>query len=69
MTNLTQQQRDAKQAFLNQQLEQTIAHYENADKSERNAIIRHIDSFIPNEPKESKIFWLKVRLRLERLNE
>ena len=70
MNNLTQQQQDAKQAYLNQQLEQTITHYENADKSERNAIIRHIDSFLPvAKSKDEKNFWLKVREKLERLNE
>ena len=69
MNNLTQTQQDAKQAYLSKQLEQTIVRYENADTNERKAVIRHIDSFIPNEPKESKIFWLKLRYRLERMNE
>lgn len=69
MNNLTQAQKDAKQAYLNNQLEQTIARYENADTGERNAIIGHIDSFISNETGESKTFWLKLRSRLERLNE
>ena len=69
MNNLTENQRNAKQAYLNQQVEQTVAQYEKADISERNAIIRHIDSFLSTESKESKIFWLKVRAKLERLNE
>ena len=69
MKNLTQTQSDAKRAYLNKQLEQTVAHYEKADTSERTAIIKHIDSIITGEANESKNFWLKLRSRLERLNE
>jgi len=69
MNNLTQKQSGAKQAYLTQQIEQTVAQYEKADRSERNAIIRHIDSFLSMESKESKNFWLNVRHRLERLND
>jgi hypothetical protein len=45
MNNLTQTQQDAKQAYLNYQSEQMLALYQNADKNERNAIIKQIDSF------------------------
>ncbi len=35
----------------------------------QNAIIKHIDSFLEVIPKDAKIFWLKFRQKLERLNE
>ncbi len=47
MNNLTQTQLDAKQAYLNRQQEQMLAQYQNADQTERRAIIRQIDSFLP----------------------
>ena len=70
MNNLTQNQKDAKQAYLGNQQAQMIARYENADQIERAAIIRQIDSFLPvTSSKDEKIFWLKFRQKLERLNE
>lgn len=69
MNNLSQTQQDAKQAYLNQQSEQMLALYQNADTSERNAIIGHIDSFLPIVSKYEKIFWLRFRRKLETLNE
>lgn len=68
MNNLTQNQRDAKQAFLDNQQAQMIAQYEKADKNERSAIIRQIDSFLPFTKGDEKSFWLKFRQKLERLN-
>jgi len=47
MNNLTQTQWDAKQAYLDNQQAQGIARYEKADQTERAAIIRQIDSFLP----------------------
>jgi hypothetical protein len=38
-----------------------IARYEKADKVERAAIIRHIDSFLPVIKDDEKSFWLKFR--------
>ncbi len=69
MNNLTQTQQDAKQAYLNQQSEQMLALYKNADITERNAIIKQIDSFLSVVPQDAKIFWLKFRRKLETLNE
>jgi hypothetical protein len=69
MNNLTQNPKDAKQAYLDNQQAQMIAQYENADKNERSAIIRQIDSFLPMTKGDEKTFWLKFRQKLERLNE
>ena len=67
--NLTQTQQQAKQAFLNRQQDEMLAIYQNADTTERNAIIKHIDSFLSVLPQDAKIFWLKFRRKLEMLNE
>ncbi len=70
MNNLTQQQRDAKQAHLDNQQEKMIAQYKKADTGERKAIIKHIDSFLPiTKSKDERIFWLRFREKLEGLNE
>ena len=69
MNNLTQAQQDAKQTYLDRQQAQMLAIYQNADNAERSAIIRQIDSFLPIITKAEKIFWLKFRGKLERLNE
>ena len=70
MNNLTQKQRDAKKAHLDNQTAQMMAQYEKADTGERNAIIKHIDSFLPiTKSKDERIFWLRFREKLERLNE
>ncbi len=67
--NLTQTQIDAKNTYLNHQSEQMLALYEKADTTERNAIIRHIDSFLSVISHDEKTFWLKFRRQLERVNE
>lgn len=69
MNNLTQTQKEAKTAFLNRQQEQMLSLYEKADTGERNAIIKHVDSFLLTCNQEEKIFWLKFRQKLEVLNE
>lgn len=69
MNNLTQDQPDAKQAYLDDQQAQMIAWYEKADQTERAAITRQIDSFLPVIKGDEKSFWLKLRQKLERLNE
>ncbi len=69
MNNLTQTQQDAKQAYLDRQQAEMLVTYKAADKSERNAVIKQIDSFLEIVPKDAKIFWLKFRFKLERLNE
>ncbi len=69
MNNLSDNQRNAKQAFLDNQQAQMITRYEKADSKERSAIIRQIDSFLPVTNGDEKSFWLKFRQKLERLNE
>jgi hypothetical protein len=69
MNNLTQIQQQAKQAFLNRQQDEMLAIYQNADTTERNAIIKHIDSFLEVVPNDAQTFWLKFRRKLETLNE
>ena len=69
MNNLTQIQKDAKQAYLDRQANQMLTTYQKANKGERNAVIRQIDSFLETLPNDAKIFWLKFREKLERLNE
>ena len=67
--NLTQTQLEAKQAFLNRQQETMLALYEKANTTERNAIIKHIDSFLEVVPNDAQTFWLKFRRKLETINE
>jgi hypothetical protein len=67
--NLTQSQKEAKEAYLNNQMGQMLSIYEKADTSERKAIIGHIDSFLSICNQDEKAFWLKFRQKLERLNE
>ncbi len=69
MNNLTQTQNNAKQAYLDRQAETMLAIYQTADTNEQLAVIRQIDSFLEVIPKDVKIFWLKFRCKLERLNE
>ena len=69
MNNLTQTQQQAKQAYLNHQSEQMLALYQNAESSERKAIIKQIDSFLSVISQDEKVFWLKFRRKLETLNE
>lgn len=69
MNNLTRTQNKAKQAYLDRQAETMLAIYQTADTKERSAIIGQIDSFLEVVSKEAKIFWLKFRYKLEKLNE
>ncbi len=69
MNNLSQTLANAKQAYLNYQQEQMLALYEKANTSERNAVIKQIDSFLSVISKDEKAFWLTFRRKLERLNE
>ncbi len=69
MNNLTQTQNDAKQAYLNRQFAQMLIICQNADTYERNAVIRQIDSFLGIVPRDAKIFWLKFRCKLDKINE
>jgi hypothetical protein len=67
--NLSQIQMNAKQAYLNYQSEQMLALYKQADKTERNAIIKQIDSFLSVISRDEKLFWLRFRRKLEAINE
>jgi hypothetical protein len=67
MNNLTQ--REANQAYLDKQQEQMLSHYEKATSDERNAIIKHVDSFLSTCNQDQKTFWLKFRRKLEKLSE
>lgn len=69
MNNLTQSQQSAKEAYLNQQQAQMLSLYEKANTEERNAIIKHVDSFLSTCNQSEKVFWLKFRRKLEVLNE
>lgn len=69
MNNLTQTQQTAKQSYLERQQAEMLIRYENADRNERNAVIKQIDSFLETLPKDAKTFWLKFWYKLERLNE
>ena len=69
MNKLTQTQTDAKQAYLDRQAAQMLTIYQNADTTERNTVIRQIDSFLEIVPRDAKIFWLKFRHKLEKINE
>jgi hypothetical protein len=69
MNNLTQTQKDAKQAYLNRQQEQMLALYEKANRDERNAVIKHVGGFLSTCNPEERIFWLRFRRKLEILNE
>jgi hypothetical protein len=69
MNKLSQTQTNAKQAYLDYQSEKMLALYQNADKTERNAIIKQIDSFLSVISQDEKLFWLRFRRRLEAINE
>lgn len=69
MNNLTQTQKEAKDAFLNHQQDQMLSLYEKTNTEERNAIIKHVDIFISTCNPDEKRFWLKFRRKLERINE
>lgn len=69
MNNLTHTQQDTKQTYLSYQSKQMLAFYRNADKTERDAIIKQIDSFLSVISEAEKLFWLKFRRKLEVVNE
>lgn len=69
MNNLTQQQREAKTDYLNNQQEKMLAIYKDASITEKKAIIKNIDSFLPVTKEDEKVFWLKFRRKLEMMLE
>ena len=69
MNNLSQTRQEAKRLYLRHQQEKVLKQLETTDRAERIAVIRHIDSFLHSTTPEGKIFWLKIREKLKRLNE
>ncbi len=69
MNNLSQTRAMAKQLYLKRQQSKMIDQYKIASADERAAIFRHIDGFLPVISRDERIFWLKFRQKLERLNE
>lgn len=69
MNNLSQTQLAAKAAYLNYQSETMLALYKKASETEKAAIIKQIDSFLPIIKANEKLFWLKFRRKLEICNE
>lgn len=67
--SLNETRRKAKELYLEHQRAKIIKRMENAPKSEIQAVVRHIDGFLPCQSHGGKNFWLKVRLRLERIIE
>ncbi len=67
--NLTQTQKDAKEAYLTNQAEKMLAHYKTVNQGERKAVLKQIDSFLSVVSQSEKIFWLKFRLKLVTLSE
>lgn len=69
MNNLTQTQFDAKQSYLRERQENMLALYQKVGVSERNAIIKQINSFLSIVSQDEKTFWMSFRRKLEVLNE
>lgn len=69
MNNLTQTQQEAKTAYLNNQQDKMLAIYKDASVTEKKAIIKQIDSFLPVTSEAEKVFWLKFRRKLEMMIE
>ena len=67
MNNLTQTQKDAKEAYLNQCQERLLKMYNIACKNERQAVVRHINAFLPIVSEDEKIFWLKFISQMEKI--
>ena len=59
----------AKELYLQRQTKQVLSHLELAEPGERAATTRQIDGFLNQTTPDGKIFWLKIREKLERLNE
>lgn len=68
MNNLTQKQKDAKNNYLQKQLDKTIETYQNATPEERTAAIRHIDSFLEVVKDDQKNFWIELKEKLSEIN-
>ncbi len=68
MNNLTQKQKDAKNNYLQAQLDKTIETYKQATPEERTAAVRHIDSFLEVLKADQKPFWLEMKEKLKEMN-
>jgi len=60
MNNLTQTQIDAKQAYLNRQVEKMFGIYQSAENNERSAIIKKNRFISRNSPERCKSLLVKV---------
>ena len=69
MNNLPQIREEAKELYLKRQQSKMLDRLKTADGNERAAVIRNIDLFLSAVSKDERIFWLKFRSKLERLNE
>lgn len=69
MNNLSENAKNAKQAYFDAQQNKMLAQYQNANATERAAVIRQIDGFLSSLTGDEKSFWLSFRLKLERLAE
>ena len=69
MNNLPDNQQNAKQAYLDNQQNEMLSRYKEADVSERRAVIRQIDGFLSTLTGDEKAFWLSFRQKLERIGE
>ena len=69
MNNLAQSKQDAKQAFLDNQRAQMLEHCKTVSATERAAIIRQINSFLPVTSSISeRTFWKEFKDKLETVN-
>lgn len=65
--NLTQTQKDAKEAYLNQCKEQMLKMYNIACQNERQAVAEHINAFLPIVSEDEKFFWLNFISQMEKI--
>ncbi len=61
---MTDEQRAAKAAFLDNQQAQMLEHYQSISDAERADVIKHIDSLLEVLKGDEKEFWLTFRERL-----
>jgi hypothetical protein len=62
--NLSENQKNAKEAYLNAQAKTMLVRYQQVSQIERKAILNQIDSFLCTLKDDEKIFWLKFRAKL-----
>jgi len=66
MNNLSENQRNAKQAYLDNQQAKMLEHYETVSAKERAAIIKQIEAFLlVTSSTGEKTFWIEFRNKLK----